>query len=346
MDGGCRAGLDAFMAGGADEVAAGNQPLRPDELALVAQLCAALEQQGGAEQALQSIRAQLASLQHFGALLAMYPSPLSEQVLGGRRRDLATLVDALIDTDVAAFPFRAPTQALVGRAMNMAQINFLRMVWLLTGSIAEPGQAAGLRELAAVRLRAAVHTRLVEEVLVDLVTDAAIERRLRAQAVRNLAQLWGHRLTWRVSDFFPILAATWEARHRVRVIGGTLQGTCEVMQLLTAGGEPEFVDLLLDQDYGVEEVHAFREFLFGQTSEELERLAQRMAREGLSTIEIDRRVDAGGRDAGSMLYEFFRARFVLCGARRVANVPGPRHTAEGYVMLAWLAQQCRQAGAS
>jgi hypothetical protein len=190
-----------------------------------------------------------------------------------------------------------------------------------------------------------VHCRLVEEVLVDVVTDPLIERRLREQAVRNLAQLWGNRLTWRVHTFFPILAQTWEARQRIRVVGGTLAGNCEIFQLLTSGGEPEFVELLCDRDYGEVEVAAFREFLFGTSSEELERLARRMAQEGLSSIELDSRIDSGGRtgdggrDAGSILFEFFRARLVQCNARRIANLPGPRHTAEGYVMLAWLARQ-------
>jgi hypothetical protein len=324
----------------------GAQPLQPDELELVVQLTAALARQPGAagEASIASIRRQQASLLRFGELLSMYPSPLHEQVLDGRRRGLDTLVDTLVTTDVATFPFRAPTQALVGRAMNMAHINFLRMLWLLSGGLVDAATGALLREQAAVRLRAAVHTRLVEEVLVDLVTDPTIDRQLRAQAVRNVAQLWGNRLTWRVHTFFPILTATWEARQRVRVVGGTLQGTSEMFQLLTAGGEPEFVELLLDQDYGEAEVQAFREFLFGTSSEELERLARRMADEGLSSIEIDSQLGHGQRDAGSILYEFFRSRYVQCSARRVAGLPGPRHTAEGYVMLAWLAQQCAGGG--
>lgn len=317
------------------------QPLQPDEAALVEQVIAALHQTESerAAEAIGAIRHQLESLRRFAELLVRYPSPLEEQVLDGRRRSLDTLVDALVATDQASFPFRAPTQALVGRAMNMAQINFLRMVWHLTGSLPAGERTATLRELAARRLRASVHCRLVEEVLVDLVTDPLIRRELRAQGVRSLAQLWGNRLTWRVNTFFPILAATWEARQRVRVVGGTLLGNSELMQLMACGGEPEFVDLLLDQDYGEVEVAAFREFLFGTSSEELERLAARMAQEGLSSIEIDARVDGTGRDAGSILFEFFRARYVLCSARRTAGLPGPRHTAEGYVMLAWLAVQ-------
>ncbi len=317
------------------------EPLQPEELQLVTQLLAGLadEATARAQAATAAVQHQLESLRLFGQLLGRYPSPLEDQVLDGRRRGLDTLVENLVTTDTAAFPFRAPTQALVGRAMNMAQINFLRMVWHLSGGLKDAARAACLRETAALRVRASVHCRLIEEVLADVVTDPTIERRVRAQGVRNLAQLWGNRLTWRVHTFFPLLAATWEARQRVRVVGGSLLGSSELMQLLACGGEPEFVDLLLDQDYGEVEVAAFREFLFGTSSEELERLALRMANAGLSSIELDARIDGAERDAGSILFEFFRARHIACGARRAAGLPGPRHTAEGYVMLAWLLRQ-------
>lgn len=329
-----------------DQPPPSRQPLLPEELDLVASVVHALERTGTERGAasIALVRQQLESLALFGELLVRYPSPLQEQELHGRRRSLDTLVDTLVATDQATFPFRAPTQALVGRAMNMAQINFLRMLWHLTGSLPDPAEAQRLRELAARRLRASVHTRLVEEVLVDLVIDPEIDRELRERGVRSLAQLWGSRLTWRVHEFFPILAATWEARQRVRVIGGSLAGSCEMFQLLTQGCDAEFVDLFADRAYDEVEQQAFREFLFGTSSEELERLARRMAAEGLSSIELDSRLapagqDGSARDAGSILFEFFRARLVKCGARRVADLPGPRHTAEGYVMLAWLAQQ-------
>lgn len=322
---------------GSNDTNAARQPLQAEELELVEQVRQALQvsPHPAAADTLAAIERQLESLGLFGALLARYPSPLEEQHLGPLRRGLDTLVDNLVSTDPATFPFRAPTQALVGRAMNMAQINFLRMLWHVTGGLAD----TALRETAARRLRAAVHCRLVEEVLADIVTDSMVERRLREQAVRNLALLWGNRLTWRVHQFFPILAATWEARQRIRVVGGTLAGHTELVQLFSCGCDAEFVDLLMDQDYGEVEVQAFREFLFGTSSEELERLAQRMANEGLTSIELDSRVDAGGRDAGSILFEFFRTRLMQCTARRTARLAGPRHTAEGYVMLAWLARQ-------
>ena len=320
----------------------GQSPLQPEEQELVEHVLAALRQDAASHaQPIAAIEHQLGSLQMFGELLARYPSPLEEQHLGAMRRGLETLVDTMVVTDLATFPFRAPTQALVGRAMNMAHINFLLMLWHVTGALPDIALGAQLREQAARRLRGSVHSRLVEEVLADIVTDATIERRLREHAVRNLAQLWGNRLTWRVHTFFPILAATWEARLRVKVIGGTLQGNCEMFQLLTAGCDAEFVDLLVDAQSGSGHEQAFREFLFGKSSEELDRLAQRMADEGRSSIELDSKVGAegAGRDAGSILFEFFRTRLVQCSARRTAGLPGPRHTAEGYVMLAWLGRQ-------
>lgn len=321
--------------------AGGHQPLQPEELALADQVTTALRALGTpeAEATIGAIAQQVQSLALFGELLVRYPSPLEEQHLGTMRRGLETLVETMVCTDQATFPFRAPTQAMVGRAMNMAQINFLRMLWHVSGGLPDPAEAAALRETAARRLRASVHTRLVEEVLVEIVTDSLVEASLRAQAVRNLAQLWGNRLTWRVHTFFPILAATWEARQRVRVVGGSLAGNSEMFQLLTAGGDAEFVELLCDRAYGEVEVQAFREFLFGTSSEELDRLALRMATEGLSSIELDSRLGEVTRDAGSILFEFFRARMVQCAARRTAKLAGPRHTAEGYVMMAWLARQ-------
>lgn len=320
---------------------AGDSPLQPEEHELVRQVMAALRAEGDAQQAsLAAIEHQLASLHLFAQLLTRYPSPLQDQQLGSMRRGLDTLVESLTATDAATFPFRAPTQALVGRAMNMAQINFLRMLWHLSGTLLDRALARKLRELSARRLRASVHNRLVEEVLADLVTDPVVAQTVRAQAVRNLAQLWGNRLTWRVQQFFPVLAATWEARLRVKVAGGTLLGGSEMFQLLCAGCDAEFVDVLTDASADSVREQAFREFLFGKSSEELDALAQRMATEGRSSIELDSQFDANSpRDSGSILFEFFRARLVQCTARRTAGLPGPRHTAEGYVLLAWLARQ-------
>jgi hypothetical protein len=191
-------------------------------------------------------------------------------------------------------------------------------------------------------LRKSVYAKVVESVLSHIATDSTLTREVRSEAVLNLAQLWGHRLTWRVNEIFPILEATWEARRGVDVIGGTLVGTSEIMQLLTRGADVEFVDLLTDRVHDADEVLAFREFLFGQSSEELDRMTRRMQEEQLSSIEFDSQLRSSGRDAGSVFFEFFQARLLQSAARRLASLPGPKHTAEGYVMLAWLERAARR----
>ena len=312
-------------------------PLQGAELAVVKDLQDALSQLGDrASDTVIAIATQRENLELLGAVLARYPSPLEEQRLGDRRRGLDTLVEALSNTDRVGFGLRAPTQAVIGHALNIALINFFRLCWhscaLLQGSPAMPS----LRERSARLLRACVYAQLVEELLTELATDGERPQWLRARAVRQLAQLWAHRLTWRVAEFFPVLEATWEARSQVRVAGGTFLGTSEMFQLMTKGGDPAFVDLLMSRARGDDEVRAFREFLFDRSYEELERLVDKMAKENRSSIELDAEVRAGERDAGSIFYEFFQARSLQANARRLARLPGPKHTAEGYVMLAWL----------
>lgn len=315
-------------------------PLRPDDQITVQHLLQALARQPESAELAARIVEQAQCLDDFGALLARYPSPLSEQTLGGRRRDVDTLVAALCHSNRGTFTLRAPTQAIVGRALGMAQINFFRLLWHVGNEIGEPAAAAALREETARRLRDAVYTQLVEEVLSDLSADDVLTHELRVRAVRQLVQLWGHRLTWRVHEFFPLLEATWEARARVQVVGGTMLGSSEMFQLLAHGCDASFLELLLERRHGEDETQAFREFLFGRSSEDLDRLTERMVREGLSSIELDSQPDAqAARDAGSIFYEFFQVRFLQSNARRLAGQPGPQRTAEGYVVLAWLERE-------
>lgn len=316
-----------------------HSPLQLEEVRTVHLVLEALAPREDAADVAAAIRSQSENLELFGELLARYPSPLAEQRLGERRRGLETLVSALCGTDRSGFVLRAPTQAIVGRALTMAQINFFRLLWHACGLIGEGEMATGLRERTARLLRTSVYTRLVEESLSELATDPALPQPLRARSVRQLALLWGHRLTWRVSQFFPVLESAWEARTRVRVVGGTLVGTSEIVQLMTQGADEQFVELLVGREHGEEAVQAFREFLFGRSSEELDRLVEQMARENLTSIELDSQLFHGARDTGSVFYEFFHTRFLQSNARRLADLPGPKHTAEGYVLLAWLDQQ-------
>ncbi|GAB4145207.1 MAG: hypothetical protein Fur0037_13130 [Planctomycetota bacterium] len=311
-------------------------PLRPCEIELLQDVVAAAGETPVGLGMAAAVVEQAANLDLFGELLSRYPSPLEDQELGGRRRGLDTLVDALCRANAAGITLRTPTQSIVGRALNLAQINFFRLLWHVCRSLPRDERGLDLRTRSATLLRGSIYGQLVEEVLRDLATDEVLPRRIRERAVRHLAMLWGRRLTWRVHDFLPMLEATWEARARVRVVGGSMAGASEMFQFLTQGADQRFVDLLTASERGEEQEQAFAEFLFGRSSEELEELTRRMAREGIDSLALDVGSDPMHRDAGSVFYEFFETRFLRASARRILGQPGPRYTAEGYVVLAWL----------
>lgn len=291
-----------------------------------------------AQQFAKTIRQQMDSLDWLGQVLAQYPSPLDEQTLGRRQRGLDTLIDSLSQTNPANFEFFLPTRALLGRALDMAESNFYRLLRHVCSEILPGSDGNTLREQATRCLRLCLYTKLVEEVLSDLASDNHLDRSVRGKAVAALAQIWERRLTYRVRDFFPLLEATWEARQRITVTGGTLVGTQEVFELFQAGGDPRFVDYFARSDHSENEVEAFREFLFGTSSEELNRLARQMQDRGVYSITLDNPMAAPEHDIATLFYEFFRSRHLLAVARKLADQPGPKRTAEGYVMIYYLDQ--------
>ena len=312
-----------------------NSPFSPDEretIEAIHRLLAASEHPAAGE-IRSAIEQQIDCLEHLGSVVARYPSPIGEQRLGRRHRGLDTLVDTLSRTNPANFEFQMPTQALLGRALDMAESNFYRLLRHACSEVVQGSQSRELREEASQRLRVCLYTKLTEEVLSSIASDDELERQVRSEAVLALAQIWDRRLTYRVSDFFPILDAAWEARRRTTVVGGTLAGTHEIMELFRAGCDPRFVDYFTRPDPSADEIEAFREFLFATSAEDLSRLADTMARTDVRAVSLPDAIASEVEEDPTTFYEFFRRRHVLAGARRLADQPGPKRTAEGYVMI-------------
>jgi len=278
-------------------------------------------------------------LDRLGAVVNLYPLPSADQALGSRTRSLHTLVDTLSRANASNFEFLQPTRAIVGRALVMAESNFYRFLRHVCDEALTGEEHRRLRSAAVQRMHECLYTKLVEDVLSGLACDPELSQDVRSRAVAALSQIWEHRLTYRVCDFFPVLEATWSARQQFTAIGGTLSGTQEMFSLFQAGCDARFVDFFVRPNPDADEVEAFREFLFGATSEELERLSQDMRASGTTSVALTDRAVSGAQDGVTVFYSFFRMRHLKATARQLAGLPGPKRTAEAYVMISYLMQR-------
>ena len=200
-----------------------------------------------------------------------------------------------------------------------------------------------LKERVDERLCYCLYTRLAEEVLKHIASDDDTTKTIREKAALALVHIW-EQATYRVSDFFPLLQATWEARRQVPAKVGTMMGTAEIFGLMQAGCDKKFVDYLTRPEHSEDESAAFREFIFGATSEQLERVQSELHDSGKSVIEKeDLATENKLHDAFTLtgdpalaMFEFFLSRHLQAAARRQTRLPGPKRTAEEYVMLYYL----------
>jgi len=315
-----------------------HSPFGREDRALIAEIYSGVSSAGSAqaEAFADEICRQVMCLEMLGEVVDRYPSPRDPQTLGSRTRGLQTLVETLCHASPADFEFLLPTRALLGRALVMAESNFFRFLRHVCVEALPGSEGVALRDAAVQRMHVCLYTKLVEEVLSELACDAEMQLEVRSRAVAALAQIWEHRLTYRVRDFFPILEATWSARQKFTAVGGTLSGTHEMFALFQAGCDPRFVDCFMRPDPDADEIEAFREFLFGATSEELDQLSRDMAASGATSVPITDQAVTGGQDAVTVFYSFFRMRHLQAVSRRLAKVPGPKRTAEAYVMISYL----------
>ncbi len=298
-----------------------------------------------ADAMIAELRRNVEQLDRMGELLSSYPSSFVEQSIGGKIQTLDSLVETLSVSRLSNFDMFLPNRALVSRNLVMGEMNFYRLLSNVCDQALPPETAAELKPRVEDRLCHCLYARLAEEVLKYIASDELVAIDIREKAVLSLVQLW-EQATYRVSDFFPVLQATWEARRRVPVTLGTLIGTAEMFKLVKAGCDERFVDYLVRPDHSEDEAAAFREFLFGATTEQLDRVKAEMSDAGkdvvckddLSTVNMPLDAHMPGSDPALAMFEFFLSRHLQAAARRQAGLPGPRRTAEEYVVLRYLEQ--------
>ncbi|MGZ5970373.1 MAG: hypothetical protein ACXWP4_22035, partial [Polyangiales bacterium] len=98
------------------------------------------------------------------------------------------------------------------------------------------------------------------------------------------------------------------------------------------------------EDVPDEQLQAFEEFLFGISHEEIQRLRQHLLEQSKSVVSPDDARRVLGRHKESWIpaggpqsfYSSYKNRRVRAAYRLLTNTPGPKKTAEEYVMTAFL----------
>jgi len=199
-----------------------------------------------------------------------------------------------------------------------------------------------------------IATRATEEILKSIICREKAPEIVRERAAYLVLRLWHNASSKRLGDLIPILEATWGARRRARVQLGTLMGASEILNLLIEGCDSRFLDFLTRETCSEEEAAALREFLFGLSHEELQLLEEEALGGIISADEIMRRadekhqIDTSGLfqagDEAERFFLFFMKRHLMATHREELDIPGPKQTAEEYVVSNLLATEWEKLG--
>ena len=315
------------------------------EAALVERVLAVLDDQPGttaAEGALH-VRGAVARIAELWRAVDAFPRARECQRLGPRRRDLRSLMDTFAHVERYSLEAVLPTRASLSRSYGMAKFNLARMLrYVVADFLTGSAESQELTEAVDAVERSAAATIIAEDTLRAIASDTDHPRSLRRRATGLLAELWDTWATRGLRDFAPLLDSAWQAKSRVRIAYGTLEGVTELFQLIRNGCDPSLVDHFSSDGASPEQHEAFEEFLFNATHEELLRMrrymkehrrgaigAQDVAR--IFHVELERLHTTTGT-AQDMFFTF-RERETWAAHRRLRDLPGPKKTAEEYVMI-------------
>ncbi|MFO0590296.1 MAG: hypothetical protein U0441_22325 [Polyangiaceae bacterium] len=252
------------------------------------------------------------------------------------------LIDLLCRVPDWDLELHIPTKAVLGQAYLVAKINFFKA---LGYALDTTGGSADLSDRVRVELGQSIYSKLAEELFVSIVTDPTGKREVKKSAAKLLFHIWEDRLAAEVDDFAPVLEAVWEARNKVRPVLGTMRGTQEFFRLISEVRDDRFLSYFEGAVVPDEEVQAFEEFLFDISHEEIVRLRAYLSERGASALSADeaRHVLGRGRESWmpsggpQALYTSYKKRKIKAHYRSLTGAPGPRKTAEEFVMTAFLA---------
>jgi hypothetical protein len=269
--------------------------------------------------------------------------------LGGEQRDESSLIEHLCSMDGLSGDLVLPLKATLSRTFLLTKINFLRGFVKATSALHEVNPAAvqmthDLNEEVA----QSIYTLMAEELFLALLRKPDVTRKTKQRAADQLITVWDD-AALEIDDFAPLLESAWHARNRINSAYGTLLGATETFRLVTEDCSPDVLEFFGRDGMSADESAAFEEFLFNMTAEELAKLRQAMQQQHVSAASPAWAADILGRQIEELehakeidpmaLYRSYQRRQLAADFRLMSGAPGPRRTAEGYLMVYLLDQQ-------
>jgi len=268
--------------------------------------------------------------------------------LGGENRDEQTLIEHLCTIDGLSGDLVLPLKATLSRTHLLTKINFLRGFVKATAAISDVPSAAQMTHELREEVAQSIYTLLAEELFLALLRKPDVARRTKQRAADQLITIWDD-AALEIDDFAPLLESAWHARNRINSAYGTLLGATETFRLVTEDCSPEVLEFFGREGMSADESAAFEEFLFNMTSEELATLRRAMQQHHVTAASPAWAAEVLGRQIEELehsheidpmaLYRSYQRRQLAADFRLMSGAPGPRRTAEGYLMVYLLDQQ-------
>lgn len=293
------------------------------------------------------LRKALAELDALRKLIDQHRQLREETTFGGQTRTVDGLITHLMRLDGLDGDLSLPMKASLSRTYLLAKINCLRaFIKAATRDHMAPGLdpvRVGLRS----ELAQSIYTLLAEELFLALLRKQNIAAPIKQAAARQLILIWDD-AALEIDDFAPILESAWRARNRYNSECGTLLGASETMRLAYGDCHADVLDYFARDDKSESEQQAFEEFLFNMTFEEVSLLRTEMRARGMTAASrawaaqiLGRKMEdfeAGHEIDPLALYRSYQRRQLAADFRAMAGAPGPRRTAEAYLLIDVLAK--------
>src|SRR5215208_4555178 len=216
-----------------------------------------------------ALRAHLVRLQRLREIIEDSPSLTTQHEFAGAIQTRESLVDYLCSVNELTSDVEIPSRASLSRVFLVQKSHFLRDLVRSADALRERNpEWDDLDRRLRAELADAIYTQLAESLLMSLLADTEVVHGIKEQVAAQLVAVWEN-AEIDIMDFCPWLESAWAARNRVRADLGTLMGASEYVKLIREDCPEAFLDYFAADETPEDARHAFEEFLFGVSWEEL-----------------------------------------------------------------------------